>query len=69
MDESFKIKGEYIELTKLLKATGLCGTGGMAKLVIEDRLVKVDDETETRKRKKIKKGQKISFNGYTIEVI
>ncbi len=69
MDENFKIKGDYIELTKLLKATGLCGTGGMAKLVIEDRLVKVDDNIEIKKRKKIRKGQKVSFNGYTVEVI
>ena len=69
MKEKFKIKGEYIELIKLLKATGLCGTGGTAKLVIEDRLVKVDNQIEEKKRKKIRKGQKISFNGYIVEVI
>ena len=30
---TFEIKGEIIELIKLLKVTGLCSTGGMAKIV------------------------------------
>lgn len=58
----FTISGEYIELNKLLKATGLCGTGGMAKMVIEDGLVTVDGKIEYRKRCKIRNGQRISLN-------
>ena len=29
---TFKIQGDTIDLTKLLKVTGLCSTGGMAQI-------------------------------------
>ena len=64
----FAIEGEYIELIKLLKATGLCATGGMAKLVTEDGLVKVDNKVELRKRCKIRRGAIVEFQGNVIEV-
>ncbi len=68
MKTVFKIEGEYIELIKLLKATGLCNTGGMAKIVTSEGHVKVDNHTEFRKRCKIKKGQRVEFDGNIIEV-
>ena len=68
MATNFKIDGAYIELIKLLKATGLCGTGGVAKMVVEDGLVMVDGEVELRKRCKIKSGQTVEFDGAVIEI-
>ena len=68
MATKFKIDGAYIELIKLLKATGLCGTGGVAKMVVEDGLVMVDGEVELRKRCKIKSGQTVEFDGTVIEI-
>jgi len=68
MATKFKIDGAYIELIKLLKATGLCGTGGVAKMVVEDGLVSVDGEVELRKRCKVKSGQTVSFDGTVIEL-
>ena len=68
MATKFKIDGAYIELIKLLKATGLCGTGGVAKMVVEDGLVTVDGEVELRKRCKIKSGQTVQFDGTVIEI-
>jgi ribosome-associated protein len=62
----FKLKNEHIELIKLLKATGVCSTGGMAKVVTEEGLVNVDGEVEYRKRRKIKKGQQVEFDGNII---
>lgn len=64
----FKIDGAYIELIKLLKATGLCGTGGVAKMVVEDGLVLVNGDVELRKRCKIKSGQTVEFDGTLIEL-
>ena len=64
----FKAENGYIELIKLLKVTGLCSTGGAAKVVTEEGLVKVDGEVEYRKRRKIKKGQRVEFDGETILV-
>ena len=68
MDNTFSIQGDHIELLKLLKATGLCATGGMAKMVIEQGLVTVDGRIEQRKRCKIIKGQTVTFEGETVHV-
>ena len=66
---TFKIKGDTIELIKLLKVTGLCSTGGMAKIVTAEGRVKVDNQTERRKHCKIRKGQVVELEGNTVEVV
>ena len=63
---TFKIEGEYIELIQLLKATGLAQTGGHAKMIVEDGLVKRNGEIELRKRAKLVAGDKIVVEGRTI---
>ena len=68
MKSKFKIRGEYIELLKLLKTTGLCSTGGMAKNVIDEGLVTVDNRVEYRKRCKIRRDQIVVFEGNVVEV-
>lgn len=67
--ETFELSGDYIELSKLLKAWGLCETGGMAKIVIENGLVAVDGTIEYRKRCKIRNGQTVEYDGHTINVV
>jgi ribosome-associated protein YbcJ (S4-like RNA binding protein) len=54
---------------KLVKITGLCSTGGMAKIVTAEGRVKVDNQTERRKHCKIRKGQVVDFEGNIIEVL
>jgi len=66
--ETLEFSGDYIELNKLLKASGLCGTGGMAKIEIENGLVSVDGTVEYRKRCKIRNGQTVEYGGRTIKV-
>jgi len=68
MNKCFKLNGEYIELIKLLKATGLCSTGGMAKAAVDEGLVKVDGKVESRKRRKIRKGRQVEFEEQVIKV-
>ncbi|MDY0212393.1 MAG: RNA-binding S4 domain-containing protein [Desulfuromonadaceae bacterium] len=58
----------HIELYQLLKATGLCGSGGMAKHVIAAGEVTVDDTVETRKRGKIRLGQRVTFESTSIVI-
>ena len=62
------IDGEYIELIKLLKVTGLCDTGGAAKIAVDEGVVTVDGAVESRKRCKIRKGQVVEIDGNVIEV-
>ena len=65
----FDLSGhKYIELHSLLKVTGLCESGGVAKLLIGDGLVSVDGVLELRKRCKIRGGQTIELNGEQIVV-
>jgi len=65
----FELDGhDYIELHSLLKVTGLCESGGVAKLLISDGLVQVDGAIETRKRCKIRTGQIVNFDGQQITV-
>jgi ribosome-associated protein len=68
MATKFRLENEYIELIKLLKVTGLCGTGGMAKVVTSEGRVKVDGVVELRKRCKIRKGQTVEFEGNILEL-
>lgn len=67
--EIFELKDhEYIELNNLLKVTGLCESGGVAKMLIADGQVKVDGQVELRKRCKIRQGQIVLFNEQQVQV-
>ncbi|WP_054722958.1 RNA-binding S4 domain-containing protein [Marinifilum fragile] len=58
---TFKIDTEYIELIKLLKATRVSESGAQAKIFVEDGIVLRNGEVETRKRAKIRPGDKIEI--------
>lgn len=58
---TFGLETEYIELYKLLKALSLCASGGEAKHAIDSGLVNVNGVTETRRRCKIRVGDRILF--------
>lgn len=60
---------EFIDLCDLMKASDLCGSGGEAKHFIAEGLVKVDGVVETRKRKKIRRGEVVEFQGKKVKVI
>jgi ribosome-associated protein len=61
-----KITTEYIQLQQALKFAGLVGTGAEAKMVIQDGLVTVNGEVETRRGKKLRSGDYFEFNGEKI---
>jgi ribosome-associated protein len=52
---------EPVELFKILKFEGLVASGGEAKSVIAEGLVKLNGEIEIRKRKQIVSGDIIEF--------
>jgi ribosome-associated protein len=64
--ETFKIKGEFIQLNQLLKAVGWVDNGGDANTAIDNGNVKVNGEVEFRKRNKIVPGFKVEFNGQVV---
>lgn len=64
----FTIKGDYIELIKLLKATGITDSGGEAKTMVDEKLVKVNGALELRKRAKLKKGDVVTTATHSITI-
>ena len=65
----FPLRGEYITLDALLKATGLAPSGGIAKMMVADGRVQVDGREELRKTCKIRAGQVVAVAGSRITVI
>lgn len=46
-----------------MKVMGLVGTGGQAKLLIQNGDVQVNGVVETRRRKMLKSGDQVTFEG------
>jgi ribosome-associated protein len=66
--EEFILETEYIQLNQLLKLLNWCESGGMANQVITEGYVLVNNNIATEKRKKIRKGDIVEFNGQRIEI-
>lgn len=63
----FNLSGQdHITLTNLLKIMHLVGTGGEANIHIVDGEVHVNGTVETQKRKKLRAGDRVAFQGKTI---
>ena len=65
----FPLRGEFITLDHLLKATGLASSGGAAKTMVAEGRVQVDGRDELRKTCKIRAGQVVSVAGARVRVI
>lgn len=59
----FSLRTEFIDLLQVLKATGLCATGGEAKWAVEEERVQVNGELEFRKRRKLRAGDVVELDG------
>ena len=59
---------EFIKLGQLLKLAGLVESGVDAKFVIQDGLVKVNGEVDTRRGRKIVSGDIVEYQGEKIQV-
>ena len=67
--EKITIDTEYIKLDSLLKFAAVVGTGGEAKYVISEGMVTVNGEVCTMRGKKLRPGDKVSFQGLDFEVV
>ena len=64
----FALRGDFIPLDALLKATGLAESGGRAKAMVAAGLVQVDGQTELRKTCKLRAGQQVALAGVRVRV-
>ena len=67
--EKIIINEEYIRLDNLMKYSGMCNSGGRAKFLIQNGEVKLNGEVCEMRGKKIRAGDRIEYNGRTVEVI
>jgi ribosome-associated protein len=67
--KEFVLTGEYIELISLLNFLRLAESGGHAKMMVDEGLVKRNGETEFRRRAKLRKGDNIAIGGEVIQII
>lgn len=63
MSVEFTIRGDYIQLDQLLKATAAVASGGAAHAATTAGEVTVDGKVETRKRAKLRPGQRVHYAG------
>ncbi|MGN0371027.1 MAG: RNA-binding S4 domain-containing protein [Butyrivibrio sp.] len=66
--EVIKLRDEYIKLGQALKAANLVESGVEVKAVILEGLVKVNDNVELQRGKKLFGGDIVSYNGETIKI-
>lgn len=59
--QSVTITTEYIKLQDLLKFASLVGTGGEAKVLIQEGAASVNGEVCTQRGKKIRPGDEVSI--------
>ena len=57
-----------IRLDQFMKIIGMVATGGQAKLVIQGGEVLVNGQVETRRKKKLRAGDEVTFAGETVVV-
>lgn len=57
------IHTEYIKLQDLLKYAGAAGTGGHAKLAVQEGLVSVNGEVCTMRGRKLRPGDTVEYGG------
>ena len=63
------LESQPVELYKVLKFEGLVASGAQAKLAIDDGIVLVNGDVETRRRRKIVHGDQIEFEGVHLSMV
>jgi len=64
----FKLTEEYIELIRLLKYLRWAESGGHAKIMVDEGLVKLNGTKEYRKRAKLRKGDVVEAEGQIVTI-
>lgn len=59
---------DFIKLGQAIKAAGIVDSGVEAKEVIQDKMVSVNGEKDTRRGRKLYDGDRVEFNGQEIKI-
>ncbi|NME83621.1 S4 domain-containing protein YaaA [Clostridium sp. SM-530-WT-3G] len=67
--EKIKIDTEIIKLDSFLKWAAIASSGSEAKFLIQEEMVKVNNEICTQRGKKLKVGDIVTFENLDYEII
>jgi ribosome-associated protein len=68
--KTYELKGEeYIELIKLLKIMRVSESGGQAKMMVNDGIVFLNGQLESRKRAKLRSGDFVEVMDFKIRIV
>ena len=67
--EKITIKDDFIKLGQAMKLSGLVDSGLDAKMIIQEGLVKVNGQVETRRGKKLYHNDTFTYEGKTVTVV
>ena len=63
------LRGDFVELNKLLKFENLVSSGGEAKQLIQSGLVLVNDGVESRVRRKLVAGDRVALAEVELQIV
>lgn len=66
--EVLQINTEFITLDAAMKLSGIVGTGGQAKILISEGLIKVNGKENDIFRKKLYEGDTFEYDGTIFEI-
>jgi ribosome-associated protein len=66
--EDIAIKGAMIRLGQLLKLSGLAESGGEARELVTEGVVRVNGEIETRRGRQLRRGDVVEVDGERVRV-
>ena len=68
--EIFQLRAgeDFIRVGQVLKATGMAESGAEAKEIIQESLVSVNGEIETRRGRKLHQGDVVSYDGKEFKI-
>ena len=61
-------RGESIRLGQALTLSGLAESGGEARALVEDGVVTVNDEVETRRGRQLRHGDVVAVGGEALRI-
>ncbi len=66
--QTIHLKDDFIKLGQALKAAGLVESGVDAKYAVQDGLVRVNGEVDTRRGRKLVPGDEFTYDGETVRI-
>ena len=68
--QTYELNGqEYIELIKLLKIMRVSESGGQAQMMVDDGIVFLNGQQESRKRAKLRSGDFVEVLDFKIKIV